>query len=380
MIFKTKDFQAVAKTLLLAVDNNTTNLELYTEQDSKVVLAVTNGEYYVKVNLPITNYEGEDFHATVDAILFLNLISGLTTEEFTLTVQEQVVKITAGRSSYKLAISFDNDAILRLPEINLLNKTVNMKISKDILNSILFVNSKELEKEKAKSGITESPYSKLYYITDEGCFTFTTGACINAFKLEKPIQMLLSDRIVKLFKLFKEDVDFKFGHDELSDGTLQTKVIFTTPEVSLSAIILNDEKLLQNVQRPYNATKGFIEEAYPQKVVLSVEALKAAIARIMLFTKNSVNKANLNMIPVEVIINNEFTLKDQQENTEVIPIENGSFTTDAYKLTINIVDLKLILDSCTNSTVTLNCGNHRSVVVNRVNIYNVFPEQVALND
>ncbi len=372
MLLKTKDFNEVCKTISAAVDKDAANLELRT-RNNKLYLAVSNKEYYVCLSFD-ANVD-EDFLATVDANLFLNLVSGITSEEFELKVEGNVVKVkTGGKSCYKIPIIYENDQIMTLSPITIANKTVEMPISIDILKSILNVNSKEVQ--KVKTAVAANELHKLYYLTDEGCFTFTSGACLNTFKLDCPIKVLLDDKLVKLFKLFKEDVQFSFGYDSV-DSSIQSKVIFETPNTYLSAKIINDDVLLSKIQGPCTATKNYINENYSNKVVLSVNELSAAIARLMLFTKNSTSGANMHSVVMAVNISNDgFALTDADGNTEVVTIENGSYVDNSYDLMINISDVKLVLDSCKDEHITFNCGNHKSVVITRGAISHLIPESI----
>jgi hypothetical protein len=131
---------------------------------------------------------------------------------------------------------------MSLPVIKISNKTIEMPISFDILDSILNVNSKELAKVKK---IEVNELQKMYYIDETGCFTFTTGACLNSFTLEKPVKLLLNEKIVKLFKLFKEDVLFSLGQDPLPNGTTRTKITLETADTYLAAIITSDDLLIK---------------------------------------------------------------------------------------------------------------------------------------
>ena len=371
MIINTKEFQPTVNTILLAVeaDKAITNVELLVA-NQQLLLNVTNKEYYVSVIFPIT--DNTPFHAVVDAHLFLNLIAGITSETFDLVIENNTVKIKTGKSTYRLPIIFENENILNLPEIILNNKTIEMPISREILQSIATVNTQEITKIK-KLDVNE--LQRLYYIDETGCFTFTTGACVNTFNLSKPIKLLLNDKIVKLFKLFKTDVKFSFGHDALSNGVIQTKVIFEGENVTVSAIIPYDDLLLQKIQAPCNAAKAFISETYPISVVLSVEALKGAISRLLLFIKNSSDKLNSLAIPIKInFINNEINFSDAQNNTEVIQIENNSYINTPYSLSTNLLDIKAILDTSKDSYITMNCGNHKSIIFTRGSIFNLIPE------
>ena len=369
MLLSTKDFKEVCKTISNAVDKDAADLELRT-RNNKLYLAVTNKEYYVCVSFE-TNTD-EQLMATVDANLFLNLVSGLTVEEFELVVEGNVVKLKAGKSSYKLPIIYANEEILSIAPIVLSNKTVEMPISDDILKSILNVNSKEVQ--KTKTAINANDLQKLYYLTEEGCFSFSTGACLNNFALPQPVKVLLDDRIVKLFRLFNETVQFSFGYDAV-DSSVQAKVVFETQNVYLSANIINDDIMLTKIKGPCEATKNYINESYKIKAVLPVNQLSEAISRLMLFTKNSINGTNMHYISLNVNISEDgFAMTDDNGNTEVVQIESGSYIEEPYDLKINVADIKLVLDSCKDEHITFNCGNGRSVVINRSNISHLIPE------
>ena len=374
MIIKTKDFKEAANKILLAadLDTNAANLELVA-RNSSLYLNVTNKEYYVSVKFPLE--AEETFRAVVDASLFLSLISGFTTETFSLDIKDNVVVLGAGKSKYKVAMIYENENLMALPVIAIQNKTVEMTISNDILMSILNVNSKELLKAKY---LNVSELNKLYYIDEAGCFTFTNGSCLNAFSLEKPVKLLLNDRIVRLFKLFKDDVQFSLGMDPIANGNIQTKIVLQTADTYLAAIINGEIDLIARVQQPCEATKRYLSESYDHKLVLSTTDLSAAINRLMSFTKNSKatsEKVNMAYLPTVMSIENgELVIKDKFENYETVAIANESYSSGDYEMCVNLYDIKLVLDSCQTDHITLNCGNHRSIIITRGPVANLIPE------
>ena len=374
MILKTKNFQEAANKILLAVgvDKAAANLEL-AARDTKLYLRVTNREWYCAVAFDLEN--PIEFRAVVDANLFLNLISGISTEEFELEIKDTVVVVKAGKSSYKLAMIYENDQLMKLPIIKLDPEqiTVSMGISNDILMSILNVNSREVQKAKK---VEVNELQRYYYIDETGCFTFTTGACINAFTLEKPIKLLLTDKVVKLFKLFGSDAFLTYGHIVNADNSLQPIVVFQTEDVYVATRLLSDETCIQKVKAPCDAMKALAKEAYEHNLVLSATDLSAAISRLLMFHKNSSAKADLSFVPASVEFSNtELTISDLSgDNKEVVTIENGSSTAGGYSMGVNLIDLKAVLDSCKNEHITVNCGNHKSIIVCRANISNVIAE------
>lgn len=372
MIIKTKDFKEAANKILLAadLDTNAANLELVA-RNSSLYLNVTNKEYYVAVKFPLET--DETFRAVVDASLFLSLVSGFTTDTFSLDTKDNTVVLGSGKSKYKVAMIYENANLMTLPVIAIQNKTVEMTISNDILMSILNVNSREVQKAK-KVEINE--LQRYYYIDETGCFTFTTGACINAFTLEKPIKLLLTDKVVKLFKLFSSDAWLSYGHLVNPDNSLQPIVVFQTEDVYVATRLLSDETCIQKVKAPCDAMKALAKEVYDHNLVLSATDLSAAIGRLLMFHKNSSAKADLSFVPAAVEFSNtELTISDLSgDNKEVITIENGSSTPGGYSMGVNLIDLKAVLDSCKNEHITLNCGNHKSIIICRANISNVIAE------
>lgn len=374
MILKTKTFQEAANKILVAVglDRSAANLEL-AAKDTALYLRVTNREYYVAVKFDLE--APTDFRAVVDANLFLNLISGISTEEFELIINDTHVVVKAGKSSYKLAMIYENDQLMKLPIIKLDKEqiTVDMPISQDILMSVLNVNGKEIQKAK-KLDVNE--LQRYYYIDETGCFTFTTGACVNSFVLEKPIKLLLTDKVVKLFKLFDTDVWMSYGHLVNKDNSLQPIVVFQTENVYVASRLLNDETCISKIKAPCDAMKNLVKEAYDHNLVLSASDLSAAISRLLMFYKNSSAKADLSFVPAAVeFTETELSISDLSgDNKEIITIENGSVTPGNYSMGVNLIDLKAVLDSCKNEHITMNCGNHKSIIINRGTISNVIAE------
>jgi len=374
MILKTKTFQEAANKILVAVglDRAAANLEL-AAKDTTLFLRVTNREYYAAVKFDLE--EATDFRAVVDANLFLNLISGINTEEFELTINDTSVAVKAGKSTYKLAMIYENDQLMKLPVIKLDPEqvTVSMPIAHDIMMSILNVNGKEIQKAKR---LDVNELQRYYYIDETGCFTFTTGACVNSFTLEKPIKLLLTDKVVKLFKLFGSDVLMSYGHLVNSDNSLQPIVTFQNEDVYVASRLLNDETCIQKIKAPCDAMKNLIKEVYDHNLVLSASDLSAAIGRLLMFYKNSSTKADLSFVPAVVeFTDTDLTISDVSgDNKEVITVENGSSTPGSYSMGVNLIDLKAVLDSCKNEHITMNCGNKKSIIINRGTISNVIAE------
>lgn len=368
MILKIDTLKDACSKILNAVDSNelsilTETLELKTSQNY-LYMNVTNREYYVRVILA-TDYP-DNFHATVNAERFLKLISQTTTDQAELTIDGNSMIVKAN-GIYKFPLIFDNDKLLELPEITIQNKTVNMDIHSDILNSILQFNSKELTR-----GTISKPVQKLYYVDEKGAITFTSGACVNTFDLSSPVRMLLNNRLVKLFKLFdNEQVNFSLGFDSISGDIIQTKVKFATKNVEITSVLSCDDTLINSV--PVDAIRGRALKTYPYSIVVSKTSLLQTVNRLVLFNCDTSNKTILKPYSCFEFKGDTLTVWDvNKQNFETLSIQNAADCN--YSATLDLMDLKAVLESCNEEYVTLNFGDSKAFVLSRAKIYNVIPE------
>ena len=368
MILRIEDLKDVCNKILSAVDSSelsvlTETLELKTKNNI-LYMSVTNKEYYVQVKLILN--ENINFHATVNANLFLKLISQTTTETVEILIDKNILVIK-GNGVYKLPLIYDDTKLLELPEIKINNVTSEFDIEGDVLVSILTYNSKEI----AKGNIVR-PVQKLYYVDENGAITFTTGACVNNFKLEKPIKILLNQKVVKLFKLFKNDnVHFKLGMDKISEEIIQTKVMFENDIVSITAILPNDNGLLSSV--PVAAIRDRTTTIYPYSVNINKDEFIQAINRLLLF----INSKDFIRTFGSFEFHNEYViLKDSNGINNEKLYYSTPITNCNYVNSIDLLDLKITLENCSEKYLTLNFGDNQAIVIARGNVYNVIPEVV----
>lgn len=369
MIVKSTELQQVCKDILAAVDSNeistvTETLEL--EADNKVLyLSVTNREYYAKVRMNIES--DEHFHATVNANLFLKLISKITTFQIGLAVEDRTLIIT-GNGTYRLPLIYDNDALLELPVIQINNPSVEFIIGSDLLMSILNFNTKQLS-----VGTISKPVQKLYYVDNEGALTFTSGACVNKFTLPQPVKMLLNQRLVKLFKLFRsKDVKFILGHEPISDEIIQTRVRFESDNVVITAILSCDDAMLNSV--PVHAIRQRASSVYPYSVNLNKDALEDMIDRLLLFTTSNSKEVTAYSL-FEFGTDSVVVYDEGRRNKEVIKYNNDTTNIEeTYSATIDLYDLKAVIEALPEQYVNISFGDGQAFLVNRPNITNIIPE------
>ena len=364
MVFKLSDLKDVCSKILTAVDSGentqiTDTLELEVK-DKVLNLSVTNREYFTRVCLNV----GVDatLHASVNAMLFLKLIYSLTSENVELEVNNNALTVK-GDGTYKLPLIYDGENMLKLPEISISNITQQFDIKKDILSSILKYNMSELNK-----GVVISKVQKLFYLDNEGCITFTTGACVNSFTLLSTVKLLLTPKVVKLFKLFKDDnVHFELGQDDIGGGVIQTKVIFKDSITTVSSILPGDSNLINSV--PVSAIRNRATCAYSYSVNLNKNSVLNAIKRLSLFADKTTTA-----VVTLAFKNDRVEISDDKANHESIYYDSDTLTNCDYVGKLSVDDFKLTLESCTDQYITFSFGNHQAMVISKKNVYNIMPE------
>mgnify|MGYP004660736605 FL=1 len=369
LIIRIEEIQQACGKILAAVDSNslsvlTETLQIKTE-NKKMYISVTNREYLAKVKIDIP--EDVEFLATVNANLFLKLVSQITTDTIELSVVDSTL-ILKGNGVYKLPLIFDGEKLLELPEIDIDNPTVEFDVDSNALLSLIQYNSKELTK-----GQPSHPMQKMYYVDEKGAITFIFGACVNSFTLEKPVKMLLNDRLVKLFKLFKgEKVHFTMGMDALTDDIIQTKVRFETPEVTITSILSCDDTMLKTF--PVDSIRGRANATYPHSIKVNKDQFLQTINRLLLFSSANSAKDIIKPISEFKFEKDHVVVFDTRgENKEEVWYSNSTIE-DSYDTYLDLNDLKVTLETCVDPYVTLEFGDTQAVVVTHGNIKNVIPE------
>ena len=108
MIIRSEDFKSVCNKILGAVDTSDSNLVNETlainTEGSNIAISVTNREYFAKVVLNLD--ANEEFHATVNAGLFLKFISQVTSDTIEMRVTEYALEVVANGNYTFPLVSF----------------------------------------------------------------------------------------------------------------------------------------------------------------------------------------------------------------------------------------------------------------------------------
>lgn len=370
MIIRTELLQDSCAKILNAVDSNvlsavTETLEI-SAQNNVFTMAVTNREYFVEIKMDIE--VSDSFHATVNANLFLKLIAKVTSETIELTTSGNSLHIKCN-GDYKIPLIYDGEKLMELPRINIENVNEVFDVDSTVLRSIVNYNSKELQK-----GTISKPIQRLYYIDEKGAVTFTTGACINNFDIDMTSKLLLNDKLVKLFKLFKDTkVKMTVGHNPINEDTVATVIMFEAPNISISAVLSCDDSMVVNF--PVEGIRARAASVYPNSVSINKDLVIQAIDRLMLFSQ-AASKSDLSLSIIKLEFNKDaVTVSDRMDvNREDIPYSKAAESMEKYVAYIDSSDLTKTLLSCTNQFVTINFGNSQAFVLAEGMIKWVIPE------
>lgn len=368
MVINTNQLKDICSKILNTLDTN--NLSTVTDaleikiSDNTLNINITNKEYYVRFKFPVT--ENIDFHAVVNASLFLKLINQITESEIELNIVDNSLQIK-GNGIYTLPFIYEDTELLKLEEIKINNITSQFTVSTEILKSILTYNSKELNR-----GVMTRPIQKLYYIDNKGAITFTSGACVNSFILPEPVKLLLNNRIIKLFNIFNsENVNVVLGKDTLNDF-IQSKIIIYNDSVSLSAIINDDESLFNSV--PVEAIRGRANDNYPYSIFINKKEFSQALSRISLFCNSDNPYCTFTFNNNSLIM----TTPKSKNEEQIYYTENSNSVSEneEYLCILDIEDLKTLLNGINQTEINIRFGNCQAIVIAYDSVKNVVPECV----
>lgn len=368
MILKTEHIKSISSKILNAIDTSehsivASTLELKSVGKTLYFIVANSTEYYVKIGIELE--QEEDFHATVNASMFLKLLSQITTDTVEFTVTDMALCVE-GNGRFNIPLMIDFDKMLDIPEINIDIVTQKFNISKDILNSINNYNAREI------MGASFSDIlHKSFYIDDKGCITYNVCACINNFSLAKPVKVILSSKIVKLFKLFSDDeITFELGFNQIG-STTQTRVKFYDSSVVLTAITMSSDELISRY--PVELFRNKVASVYPYSTSIGRNELMQAINRFTVFANYDVNttECNFNFVDDTLII------EDKSGNSESIKL--GTPLNGSYKALLDIERLKTIVESTKDfSLMNISFGDGDTFLFSRGSVHNLLPESIEV--
>lgn len=349
LIVNLEDLKSLCNTISVAVDSQDSAIE-FKVVNQMLCVNYANSDTYVQARVDVD--EDNDFYAVVRAGLFLNLVSSITTDTIELTTTNNVLVVKAN-GVYKIPCLTGVD----FSPITVNNVKASFTVSSNILNSILVYNTKQLTLNK---GVKPSIMS-YYYVDEQGALTFNSGACVNNFTLPTSVKFLLNSKLVKLFKLFKnEDVNFTVGVDADENGINQYKVKFGTDSITVAAVVLYGEGIsVDNV--PVEKIRARATTTYSYDATVIKGLFTASLNRMKLFAQSQNNKS----YALFKFTRDMVTVTDiSGENHESVYYQSSSGNIDnEYVMCVDLNDIITVIETLDGANVNIKFGDNQAAVV-----------------
>lgn len=332
--------------------------------NNKLILAVTNTQFYLTIELANGLQADDNLHVTIDADTFIKLVSKTTTDEITLS-EDNGNLVFKGNGDYIFPLELDqNGQIKTLPVIDI-NEDQTFEISGDTLYSIYSFGGCELVNDVPVDAV-----QKYYYVDNLGAITYTESPYLNNFNINLPFRILLNDRLAQLFTLFRGQKVIVGLSKEQNNNIYQNKISFTCGSVKLISYIPDDSILNKY---PANECRMLQDNPYPGKVSISRISLANALDRLNIFSIKDGNviykkagKLNFTNEGLEII-------SVMDKNKEFIPYQDKT-QYYSYSCYMNLSQLLRHAKANTEANINVNYGNDLCIMFSKDNYNQIIVE------
>ena len=341
----------VSELLELLVDNN------------KLVLAVTNTQFYLKLELSQMD-PNETLHATVDADEFIKLVSKTTTKEISLEESNGNL-LFKGNGEYIFPLELDkNGSVKTLPLIDI-NETQTFEVSGDTLYSIYSFGNNELVNDVPVDNV-----QKYYYLDNLGAITYTESPYLNNFSINSKFKVLINNRLAQLFSLFRgQKVTVGLSKQNVNN-IYQNKISFTCGNIKLVSY-LPDDTLVSKY--PADQCRMLQNNPYPGKVIINRLDLANALDRLNIFSTKDGNVVYKKAGKLNFTADGLEITSIMDKNKEFIPYrEKPNF--NAYTCYMNLGQLQRHAKANNQDTLEINYGNELSIMFTKANYSQIIVE------
>ena len=332
--------------------------------NNKLVLAVTNTQFYLTIELASGLQATDDLHVTIDADTFIKLISKTTTDEITLA-EENGNLLFKGNGEYIFPLELDKDGNIKtLPKIDI-NETQTFEISGDTLYSIYSFGSNELVNDVPVEAI-----QKYYYVDNLGAITYTESPYLNNFKLNSNFQILINDRLAQLFSLFRGQKVTVGLSKEFNNNLYQNKISLTSGSIRLVSYLPDDTMVNKY---PYNECRHLQENPYPGKITINRILLANALDRLNIFSVKDGNVIYKKAGKLNFTVDGLEITSVMDKNKELIPYESKP-QYYAYSCYMNLAQLQRHAKANNENNIEINYGNDLCIMFSKDNYNQIIVE------
>lgn len=312
--------------------------------------------------LECENLDTEFKEVTVSAETFINMLLSMTSEAINIFIEEE-------NGSKNVVVKGDGTFVfatvegITVPNIHMKQEAEERILTTEQIRNILTFNKSVVDSEYALD-----IKQKQYYFTKDNCFTFSSGACSTPLNFEDDFDLILSNDVINLFKIFNDNVDKVFitiGYDDED----QKIIIANCDDISFITHVAITDSLKDII--PINAIRERLEKEYDTYFDISVKSFLSTLNRIKLINKEQglpVVLIKVNSDSIEVSDVNEASAKEIVSCT-------GAFD-EEYSMKLELNQLYNIINSYSTDTIRIAYGDNTAILITdeEKTIRNIMPE------
>lgn len=312
--------------------------------------------------LDCENLDTEFKEVTVSAETFINMLLSMTSEAINIFIEEE-------NGSKNVVVKGDGTFVFAtvegstVPNIHMKQEAEERILTTEQIRNILTFNKSVVDSEYALD-----IKQKQYYFTKDNCFTFSSGACSTPLNFEDDFDLILSNDVINLFKIFNNNVDKVFitiGYDDED----QKIIIANCDDISFITHVAITDSLKDII--PINAIRERLEKEYDTYFDISVKSFLSTLNRIKLINKEQglpVVLIKVNSDSIEVSDVNEASAKEIVSCT-------GAFD-EEYSMKLELNQLYNIINSYSTDTIRIAYGDNTAILITdeEKTIRNIMPE------
>lgn len=310
-------------------------------KDNKLTVSTTDNTNHLTV---FANVQANDFEAVVDSKLFSALVSKLSTDNTTLSIEENKLIVEAN-GKYNIALPVDSDgSSIKFTEPYIIENKEGTLVGTEAIKSILSLNK------SCKAEMKELPALFNYYMDNEKVLTTDFyKACSNPIKVVEEA-VCLPPNLMEL-------VPYICDNDGVKVVTDENNIMFYSSTGRLCGKKCIKEEL---EAFPVADLMESLNDGIPYACKINRTLLINAIDRICLFvdTYNS-NKITLIFNNKQVTLHSDST----NSNESLIYLAELAPETPEFKIDVDALFLKNQLNACNQEQLTIKFGNEAAIQI-----------------
>ena len=378
MIIKLADLKPVCANIASVIDNNAMSEIATTIQlgvfDTKLKINYTNKQYFVSSKIPVTDVMNvPPFSAVIKADTFIKLISKLNDETVDIVLDDNkaTLDVITATGKYTFATIDAVDAFdKQYSNFNIADDNVDVSYSIDngVLHNIIDYSNTEFGKVPDSIAKSNVMY-RMCYLDSQGSIAMSGGACIYNANVEVDNGVYLTDKLLKLLKLFNHDtqynINIKTGTAAVLNNVVQQKIEFTSDNMEIYAILPSNTA----IKLPVDKVRQMATTALPNTVNIDTNNLAQVLDRFSIFVDGT---SVVDTVTLEFTADNVKVRNEALENVDVVNYINSISLEQPYVVKVCLSELLTTLNNY-ETAVSIDFGVNTNIVLHNEHVTNIIP-------